>query len=177
MSSQRVAYYALASAGVASAGATSFYFGPQLSDVYFAERVLAKEQSLLSRLETGLETRANTLRDAERENKQKSDEVARARESLLNAEKELDETKEELAKWQRKEKDAKEKRQTRVSDYARLEKERAEWQEKRKVQKEDVLKQKAKTVEQREKVHSLRKNAERCMERLVGKKKKEEEKA
>ena len=70
MSSQRVAYSLLASAGVASAGVTSFYFGPQLSDVYFAERLLAKEQSLLSRLETGLETRAKTLRDTERENAQ-----------------------------------------------------------------------------------------------------------
>jgi len=173
MSSQRVAYSLLASAGVASAGATSFYFGPQLSDVYFAERLLAKEQSLLSRLEIGLETRAKTLRDTERENTQKSTEVARARESLLASEKELDEAKEALAKWQRKEKDAKEKRQKQVSEYARLEKERAEWQEKRKAQKEDVLQIKAKTVEQREKVNSLRKNAEKCMERLVGKKKKE----
>ena len=173
MSSQRVAYSLLASAGVASAGATSFYFGPQLSDVYFAERLLAKEQSLLSRLETGLETRAKTLRDTERENTQKSSEVARARESLLASEKELDEAKEALAKWQQKEKNAKENRQKQVSEYARLEKERAEWQEKRKAQKEDVLKMKAKTVEQREKVNSLRKNAEKCMERLVGKKKKE----
>ena len=130
MSSQRVAYSLLASAGVVSAGATSFYFGPQLSDVYFAERLLAKEQSLLSRLETGLETRAKTLRDTERENAQKSSEVARARESLLASEKELDEAKEALAKWQRKEKDAKENRQKQVSEYARLEKERAEWQEK-----------------------------------------------
>jgi uncharacterized membrane protein YgaE (UPF0421/DUF939 family) len=171
MSSQRVAYSLLASAGVASAGATSFYFGPQLSDVYFAERLLAKEQSLLSRLETGLETRAKTLRETERENP--NPKVARARESLLASEKELDEAKEALAKWQRKEKDAKENRQKQVSEYARLEKERAEWQEKRKSQKEDVLKMKAKTVEQREKVNSLRKNAEKCMERLVGKKKKE----
>jgi hypothetical protein len=85
----------------------------------------------------------------------------------------LDEAKEALAKWQQKEKNAKENRQKQVSEYARLEKERAEWQEKRKAQKEDVLKIKAKTVEQREKVNSLRKNAEKCMERLVGKKKKE----
>ena len=119
MSSQRVAYSLLASAGVVSAGATSFYFGPQLSDVYFAERALAKEQSLLSRLETGLETRANTLRDTERENTQKSTEVARARESLLASEKELDEAKEALAKWQRKEKDAKENRQKQVKRNSR----------------------------------------------------------
>ena len=172
MSSQRVASSLLASAGVVSAGATSFYFGRQLSDLYFAERAMAKEQSLLSRLEPDWK-RARTLRDTERENTQKSTEVARARESLLASERELDEAKKALAKWQRKEKDAKENRQKQVSEYARLEKERAEWQEKRKAQKEDVLKIKAKTVEQREKVNSLRKNAEKCMERLVGKKKKE----
>jgi len=157
--------------GVSAVAAVSFLYGAQISDVYFAEQALAREQSTLEKLELTRESLRQSLETLGKQSRETGENLDVAREKLTSAERETAKCREEIAEWQRREKEAKEIRQKYISECARLEKERVELQVKEKEQKEKVDFANAASSASRERVSKLRKNAERCMERLVGKKK------
>ena len=160
-----------AAVGVSAVTATSFFYGAQISDVYFAERALSREQSTFEKLEQTRENLHLLLKTLEKQSRETGENLDIAREKLTSAERETANCREQIDKWQRREKEAKEIRQKYISECARLEKERVELQVKEKEHKEKVEKANAASSASKERVSKLRKNAERCMERLVGKKK------
>jgi chromosome segregation ATPase len=167
MSTKHVA----AGLGVSAVTAVSFLYGAQISDVYFAEQALSREQATYEKHEEARRSLRQSLETLENQSRETGENLDIAREKLTSAERETAKCREQIAKWQRREKEAKEIRQKYISECARLEKERVELQVKEKEQKEKVDFANAASSASRERVSKLRKNAERCMERLVGKKK------